>query len=108
MDESKREPLRELRYIPINALFDETRTKPNLAADPRRMLHKADIVFGVDIMSGREFLVYGRETLQRIVQTNTTEECTVIKIGIDQETEELELLAALMRVVKGRDDYEPG
>ena len=32
----------------------------------------------------------------------------VLRIGLDQETDELEKLIALVRVVKGHDDYQDG
>jgi hypothetical protein len=64
-----------------------------------------DVIIGVDVMSGHEFLVYGRKTVERISRMDSEEEFSVLYIGLDQETEELERLVALVEVVKGSHDY---
>ena len=94
--------------IPIEALFDETWTRPNLAKDPRRTFADAQVIFGVDVMSQREFLVYGRKILEQIVKSGTTQEFCAMWVAIDQETDELEKLLALVKVLKGHDDYKAG
>ena len=94
--------------IPLEALFAADSFDPNPECDPREMLHVADVVLGVDVMSQREFLVFGKKALERIVTTGVTEELAVVKIGVDQETDELEKLLALMTVVKGNHDYQSG
>ncbi len=92
--------------IPINALFDESGVRPNPSGvDYRPMLHQAEVIFGVDHMSGRQFLVYGRALLESIVESGVTRSLYTLRIGIDQETKELEQLLALMQVIKGKHDY---
>ena len=66
------------------------------------------MIFGVDVMSQRRFLVYGRKTLERISRAGGEHLCKILFIGLDQETEELEKLLALVKVVKGYDDYREG
>ena len=83
--------------IPIEALFDESGTGPNLRADPRHALNDAEVVIGVDVMTQREHLIYGRELLQQIAGGKLSRSGKVIRIGIDDETEELEKLAASCR-----------
>jgi hypothetical protein len=39
-----------------------------LSADPRQALHDVEVILGQDVMSGREFLVFGSETLEKVVQ----------------------------------------
>lgn len=92
--------------IPIHALFDKSGHAPNLNADPRQVLHESSVIFGIDVMTRNEFLVFGRTTLERMAATATSEPVRVLRIEIDQATEELEQLLALMRTVKGRHDYE--
>ncbi len=92
--------------IPIAALFGEE-TEPNLSCDPRPKLAAAEIIMGVDVMSGREFLLYGREALQAFVDSGTPEQAfSTLRIGLDQETDELEKICALVEVVKGCCDYQ--
>ncbi len=92
--------------ISIDALFDESGTGPNLSADPRPLLNSADVVFGVDRMSGRRFLVYGVDALRHVIQTDKPRRFQVVRIELDQETDDLERLLALMEVVKGKHDSQ--
>ena len=93
--------------IPIAALFDEG-AGPNLSSDPRKLLADAAVIMGVDVMSQREFLVYGRKTLEQIVRSGATQRVPVVDVALDQETDELEKLLALVTVLKGHDDYQAG
>jgi hypothetical protein len=45
--------------VPINALFDDE-LRASLSADYLTFIQEADVIFGVDVMSEREFLLYGR------------------------------------------------
>jgi hypothetical protein len=92
--------------IPIAALFDHA-LGPNLADDPRGLLQSADVIVAVDVMSQAEALIYGREALTRISKSREADELGVMKVGLDVETDELERLIALVRVIKGHDDYRP-
>jgi hypothetical protein len=93
--------------VPIHALFDETGLRPNSVADPRPALHSAEVVVGVDVMSGNQFLVYGREALSKAARGGSKKGLRVLRVELDQETQELELLCALVHVVKGRHEYRP-
>ena len=42
----------------LDALFDESGRGPNTSSDPRPLLNGADMILGVDRMSGRDFLVF--------------------------------------------------
>jgi hypothetical protein len=55
--------------IPIQALFAADGTSPNPAVDYRPLLGRADLIFGVDVMTGDEFLVYGRAAIEDVVRT---------------------------------------
>lgn len=90
--------------IPIEAFFDE-HYGPNLSADPREALAEAEVIYGVDVMSGHRFVVFGRDDLERIVASGEAEELSVSYVSLDQDTDELEKLVALVKVVKGREDY---
>lgn len=96
--------------IPVNALFsaDDARLNPEQADEIRSWLHEADLIFGTDVMSGHEFIVYGRDLVQRIAQgTPPGEDVRILNIAVDQEEEsdDLERLIALVVTVKGRHDY---
>lgn len=93
--------------IPLEAVFAANCPNLNPECDPRPLLDKADVIFGVDVMSGHEFVVYGRKALEEIVTTGEARQLAVVRIGIDQETDELEKLLALVSLVKGSFDYLP-
>jgi hypothetical protein len=93
--------------IPIEALFDE-RLGLNRSWDPLPALRGALAIIGVDVMSGHRFVVFGRKILRRIARTGRPARVPVLWIGLDQDTDELEKLLALVTVVKGRHDYLPG
>lgn len=102
----QRREMERLTKVSIDALFDEAGTGPNLSADPRPLLNEADIVFGVDRMSGREFLVYGADALRHVIDTGKSMSLYLLFIELDHETDDLERLLALMEVVKGKHDYQ--
>jgi len=92
--------------IPIEALFSEN-IEPNLTWDPMQALCSAGVILGVDVKSRREFLVHGKETLEAMAR-GEPRRVRVLRIGLDQETDELEKLIALIRVAKEQDDYRGG
>lgn len=92
--------------VPLAAFFDETGTRPNPeTVAPLAQLTEADVVFAVDVMTQRPFLVYGREVLTKIATSGVTARHAVLAIAVDVETDELERLIALLVTVKGRHDY---
>lgn len=90
----------------LDALFDESGRGPNISSDPRPLLNGADVILGVDRMSGREFLVFGADALRNVTKTGQSKWLKVLRIELDQETDDLERVLALMTVVKGKHDYQ--
>lgn len=96
----------QMHPISIESLFDETWTGPNQAKDPRRTVADAQLIIGIDVMSQQQFLVYGRKILEEILKTGVARKLPTLFVALDQETDELEKLVALVQVVKGYDDYQ--
>ena len=90
--------------VPIEALFGEGRD-PNAEVDYRRLLADADLIFGVDVMSGKQFILFGRLSLEELVRTGQSNILGVVNVGLDQETMEIEKLATLVQDIKGHHDY---
>jgi len=69
---------------------------------------QADVIFGTNGNTSEPFLVYGRELLQKIIDTGKNEWAVIhtFPIPINPDTLELEQLIATVRVAKGHDDYE--
>ena len=94
-----------VQVVPIDALFDEA-SGPNERCDPRILFTQAQIIWGRDVMTRHQFLVYGRKAIQRVASSGKIQPLPAVMIEIDQETDELEKLLALVQVVKGKHDYE--
>ena len=101
----------DIEAIPINALFDASGTRPNEAAhfDVRKTLQAADVIIGRDVMTGHEFILYGRDTVERIATGEEPEGAGVIVISLDQDekSDDLERIIMLVEGIKGRHDYKP-
>jgi hypothetical protein len=90
--------------VPIEALFGEGRD-PNAEVEYRRLLAVADLIFGVDVMSGKQFILFGRLSLENLVRTGQSNTLGVVNVGLDQQTMEIEKLATLVQDIKGHHDY---
>lgn len=99
----------DLEAIPLNAFFDSTDTRPNEDADfdIRQTLAEAEVIIGRDVMTGNEFILYGRDTIQRVANNLEEEGAPVLCIALDQgaESDDLERVIVLISAVKGRHDY---
>jgi len=95
--------------VPIHAFFAAGTLAPNPERpELRPALMRADVIIGVDVMSEREFLVYGRQVLRAVRRARKPRELIVMRIAIDQETDELEMLTAMVELLRGRHDYRAG
>jgi hypothetical protein len=92
--------------IPIETFFDEERN-PLAEVKYRRQLAVADLIFGIDVTTGRQSIVFGRESLEELVRSGQTNILGVVNVGLGQGTAELELqkLATLVQEIKGHHDY---
>jgi hypothetical protein len=90
--------------VPIAALFSEGRDA--IAADEyRQLLAVADLIFGIDVMSEKQLLVFGRLSLEELVRTGESHILRVVNVGLNQETTDIEVLAALVYDIRGHHDY---
>jgi len=92
-------------YIPLEAFFGQGMSR-NTEVDPRPVLQAAEVILGVDIMSGHEFLIYGRKLCRELVNSGQNREVNVLRIGVDQETDDLERLVVLVQTAKGSHEYQ--
>jgi len=90
--------------VPIEALFGEGRD-PNADVEYRRLLAVADLIFGIDAISGKQSIVFGRLSLEELVRTGKSQILRVVNVGLGQETTEIEKLATLVQDIKGHHDY---
>jgi hypothetical protein len=71
----------------------------------RRLIEGADVIIGRDVMSQREFVVFGRNALRRTATGQ--QEAHGLVVLLDQDTDELEYLCAACQTLKGRHEYRP-
>ena len=90
--------------VPIEAVFREE-PDANAVVDYRRLLADADLIFGVDVMSGKQSIVFGRRSLEELVRIGQSNILGVVNIGLNQETMDMEKLATLVQDIKGHHDY---
>jgi hypothetical protein len=75
---------------------------PDLQAEIRA----ADIILGADPKTGAETgPYYGVATLRRIVRRNASEKARVLMVPVDPDTDDIEVLCAMVEVVKGAHCY---
>ena len=95
----------KLKGHPLESFIDAT--GPD-TIDPKPTmlptLIEANIIIGRDVVTEVEFVVYGREILTEIARGGTPIQRPLC-IEIRRDRGELELLCAMVRFVKGRDDY---
>jgi hypothetical protein len=97
------------RTVPLHALFaaDGAITNPEAPFDPRELIRGADVIMGVDVMSRRKFIVYGRAFLEAASQADAPPLAGIVFIELDEETEtdDLARLLGLVASVKGKHEY---
>jgi len=88
--------------IPIEHFFRDT----NLMESGKYMqlLADADLIFGIDELSGKQSVVYGRTSLEELVRCGQCNIMGVVNIAVDEETSDLEKLAAIVQEIKGFHD----
>lgn len=94
--------------VPIAALFGADDNSPNLDSDydPRDLIDECDVIVAVDVDTNSRHVVYGRAILERIATTGQSEPARSLIVEIDDDTDELERIAALVLVMKGRHDLQ--
>ncbi|TVS09081.1 MAG: hypothetical protein EA424_27840 [Planctomycetaceae bacterium] len=97
---------RRINEIPFEALITTENDLVNgLVADPRQLLDSADVVYAVNGRDDRDILIYGKDKLRRIAESDVPEGARVVRVRIRTGQNELESLLELVRQTKGYHDY---
>lgn len=94
-----------LRVVLSAALFNDTSTS-NCHRSSRRMLREAEIVFARDAATGRQFLLFGKRVLRKVVTKQPVDILKGVLIELEEKAEDIERVLALIALLKGRHDYE--
>ena len=92
--------------IPFEALFGEGRD-PQAEVEYRRLLAVADVVFGIDVVRGKQSILFGSVSLENLVRTGQSKILGIVNVGLGQEAMGIEKLATLVQAIKGHHDYCP-
>jgi hypothetical protein len=84
---------------------------PDEREEYQRAMAEADVILGVDLVTGLETIFYGTPLMNLIAAGDkgaAGQPCRVLRVPIDfgDDSEEPEWLAAACRVIKGRCDME--
>ena len=84
-----------MKVLPIESLG------ATLTEDSRALLAEADIIIGVDLVTQREFTVFGTPSLESTITMKHPSAMQVVQVPLDFNSGELEELAELVREIKG-------
>ena len=73
--------------------------RSSLTGEGETRITAADVIFAHDTNTGRVRFVHGRCVLEEM-----TEPCTILRVEMDRDTNELEYLAAAIVLIKGECD----
>ena len=72
----------------------------------RTAFETADVIFGVDVVTGHEILVFSRAAPPLGGPPDETDRRQILRVSIDGASDELELLTAACEAYRGHHDYE--
>jgi len=99
------------RSFPIDAFLAADGINPNVQPefDARRLILAADVILGMDVMTRNTFIVIGREFLKEIADgARDSQLSLILKIELDEQTDELARLVSLVESIRGGHEYHGG
>lgn len=92
----------------IHALLGEDNAGANVQPgfDAGQILQAADVILGMDVMTRGTFIVFGREFLSELSDGSRDPQLAgIVKVELDQDSDELDSLLGLVASVKGRHEF---
>jgi hypothetical protein len=97
---------RRVNVIPFEALVAEKKAQAEDAGiEAKHLLTSAEVVYAVSGSDERDILIFGKEKLRRIAESDVPEGARVVRVRIRSGQKELERLLELVRQSKGYHDY---
>lgn len=97
---------RRVNVIPFDTLVANAKSPTEgISSGSKQLLDSADVVFAVNGRDERDILIYGREKLRQIAESDVPEGARVVRVRIRSGQKELERLLELVRQSKGYHDY---
>jgi hypothetical protein len=92
-----------IEAIQVESLFDCDQMP---IEEGKYLLAQADAILAYDVMSEVEVLVFGNDAVLDAALSDGKQDLRVLQVAIDEDSDELDRLLALVLVVKGYHDYE--
>jgi hypothetical protein len=89
----------------MNVVQIESLVSP-LTEDELAALAEADVIVGVDVLTQRQFTVFGVPSLESTTSLKKPTAMRTVRVTLNCQAGELEQLLALVRAVKGHHDDE--
>ena len=97
---------RQENIIRLEQLTDASKCHADSSTvDPQRLLDDAEVVYAVSGRDHRDVLVFGKDKLRRIAESEIPEGARVIRVRVGSGPKDLERLLELVRHSKGYHDY---
>jgi hypothetical protein len=97
---------RLVNIISLEALTDDSQQDAASAdVGSHRLLDNADVVYAVNGRDDRDIVVFGKEKLRRIAESEIPEGARVVRVQLRSGSSELQSLLALVQQSKGHHDY---
>ena len=93
-----------MSFRPIRCVVIQGNIRKNSDGRCKRVfLHgaAADVIFGIDVIRGKQSLMFGRLSLEELVCTGQCDVLGVVNVGLDQGAMGLNKLATLVQDIKG-------
>ena len=89
--------------VPIENFFHAS-SEPKKEDWYKQLLVDADLIFAIDEASGKQSIVYGRQSLEEILRCGQCNVLGIVNVGLDLETMDLKNLATVVQEIKGHHD----
>jgi hypothetical protein len=92
--------------IPIDVILNETpicEHTDEQTAHP--LVQQADVIYAIEDSEKPAILLYGKEKLQRIAQSELPEGARILRVGLGPKRQNLDRLLQLVQQAKGSVDY---
>ena len=99
------EPLFDVHRFVVHNLETE---KVELTPEGAVEIAGADVILAEDPAKGSRYVLRGRDELERIKASGRAEQLIMLRVRVDDDTDDLERMAAAVEVVHGKHDLEEG
>ena len=94
--------MKRTNSVPIETIFNAAEQDPS-GAHP--LLRRAEVIYAVGEPAEGDVLLYGKEKIRRIADSDCPEGARVLRVAVGPERQDFHRLLQLVRQAKGTIDY---